>query len=158
VALHIEEKIVDLALLASFDRDYATWMAKSEVLARFNRQDCREKRIAIVVRTSSVKKTVFDHWITRVSGPTLTEWLLIHVTVHEYSLVLADRGAACFGCNINDQERGSSWLLNWLDSHTFDVLRLSKLDEMIHLTEQVPIRLPLRVEYRRERRDTNELF
>ena len=86
VFAHVEQEIVDLTLLAAFNRDDDAWMAQTERLARLNGQDSAEERVAIIVRATTEHQAIFDHGFTRISVPPLAEWLLVHVSVHEDSL------------------------------------------------------------------------
>ena len=52
--LHVEYKVIDLALLATLNRDNDSWVAASKILTRFYRQNCREERISIVVRSTPI--------------------------------------------------------------------------------------------------------
>ncbi len=156
--LHVEEQIVDFALLTSFDSDYNSWMAISKLLTRFNWKDCAEKRVTIVIRASAKHDAILDDWITRVCVPTLPIRLLVHVTIHEDSLVLCLRGCPCLGCNIDDKERASARLLKRLYCDAINILGACESDEMIHLSEQVSICFPLWVKDGWQGRNTDEFY
>jgi hypothetical protein len=157
VVFQVVDQILDLALLAAFDCDCDPWVAQTEVLARFHRKHRCEESVSIVGRTTAIQPVVNNNRVCGVSIPSVAIRLFVHMSVHEHLLfrcLLALCASKRF--NIDNQERGASFILEFFNTDALDLARFCELPQVSHLFEQVSVDLPLFIEDGRQTLDLNE--